>query len=81
MTSGEANVKVEAATLGELAVRLEAQFPGLHARLVDGDRIRPGMAVFVNSVQVAPTLDTKISDGADIYFAPAISGGTAWTVE
>jgi molybdopterin synthase sulfur carrier subunit len=75
LTADESDVTVSGGTLGELADGLEARFPGIRARLVEGERIRPGLAVFVNSVQVSPKLTTKVAEDADIYFAPAIAGG------
>jgi molybdopterin converting factor small subunit len=75
LTGGEAEVVVPGATLGEIVAALEARFPGLQSRLTEGDRIRPGMAVFVEGVNVPSRLSTRVSETADIYFAPAISGG------
>ena len=75
LTGGESTVAVSGITLRELARSLDALHPGLAARLVDGNRIRSGMAVFVNSAQVSSDLATKVPEDADIYFAPAISGG------
>ena len=75
LTGGEPDVTVSGGTLGELADNLEAIHPGLKARLVDGDRVRGSMAVFVNSVQAPSKLTTKVPEDADIYFTPAIAGG------
>jgi molybdopterin synthase sulfur carrier subunit len=75
LTGGETEVVVPGATLGELADNLEAAYPGLRSRLVEGERIRPGLAVFVDGVNVPPRLSTRLSANADIYFAPAIAGG------
>jgi len=75
LTAGESVVTVSGGNLGELADSLEARFPGIKARLVEEKRIRPGLAVFVNSVQVSANLATKVAEDADVYFAPAISGG------
>jgi sulfur-carrier protein len=67
--------EVGGATLGEVIDALEALYPGVRARLVDGERIRPGMAVFIDGVQSAPRLSTRVSAAAEIYFAPAVAGG------
>ena len=50
-------------------------FPCLQSRLVEGERIRPGMAVFVDGVQSSFLLSTRLSENAEIHFAPAIAGG------
>lgn len=44
-------------------------------RKVEGERIRPGMAVFVDGVQSSFLLSTCLSENVEIHFAPAISGG------
>ncbi len=75
LTGQQSTVSVTGGSLGELADNLEACFPGIRARLTEGIRLRPGLAVFVNSVQVPSILATKVAQDADVYFAPAISGG------
>ena len=75
LTGGESTVTAAGGTLGKLIDDLDARYPGVKARLVEGDRIRPGMAVFVNSVQAPSRLETKVVEDADIYFTPAIAGG------
>ena len=75
LTGGETEVSVPGATLGELVQALEARYPGLQNRLVEGERIRPGMAVFVNGVQSSFLLSTRLPENAEIHFAPAIAGG------
>jgi molybdopterin converting factor small subunit len=75
MAGGEAVVSASGTTLGELIESLENQYPGLKARLVEGERLRSGLAVFVNGIQTPPRLKTRIAADSDIYFSPAISGG------
>jgi sulfur-carrier protein len=75
LTGGETEVTVPGATLREIVEALEARYPGMHSRLVEGERIRPGMAVFVNGVQSSFLLSTRLSENAEIHFAPAIAGG------
>ena len=72
---GATQAVVEGSTLGEVIAALEASYPGIAGRLVEGERVRPGMAVFVNGTQAAPQLSTRMPDGAEIYFAPAVAGG------
>lgn len=75
LAGGSTSADVTGTTLGEIIDSLEELYPGLQARLVDSERIRPGLAVFVNGAQVLPHLSTRVPDGAEIYFAPAIAGG------
>lgn len=75
LAGGATEAVAPGATLGEVIENLEAAYPGVKSRMVAGDRLRPGLAAFVDGIQVSPRLTTKISENADIYFAPAISGG------
>jgi sulfur-carrier protein len=75
LTGGESNVSVPGETLREVLDRLDEQFPGLKARLVVGERMAPGLAVFVDGAVPAAGLRTKLSPDAEVYFAPAIAGG------
>ena len=75
LTGGEAQVVAPGATLGELIDHLDAAHPGLKSRLIEGERIRPGLAVFADGVNVPSRLGTKIAESAEIYFVPAVAGG------
>jgi molybdopterin converting factor small subunit len=75
LTGGAAEVEVAGQTLGEAIANLEAAYPGLQSRLIEGDRLRPGLAAFVNGIQIPRRLHTRIAADAEIYFAPALSGG------
>lgn len=75
ITNGVTTATVEGGNLGEAIANLEALYPGLQSRLVEGDRLRPGLALFVNGVNVSRLLSTKLPPEAEIYFAPALSGG------
>jgi molybdopterin synthase sulfur carrier subunit len=75
LTGGETRVSVPGETLREVLDRLDEAYPGLKARLVDGERMAPGLAVFVDGEVPTTGLRTKLSPNAEIYFAPAIAGG------
>jgi sulfur-carrier protein len=75
LASGATRAEVEGSTLREVIQNLDALYPGLQARLLEGERVRPGMAVFINGTQAAPQLSTRVPPNAEIYFAPAIAGG------
>lgn len=75
LTGGEKEVSVSSESLRELLDRLDERYPGLKERLVQGDRMAPGMAVFVDGALPAAGLRTRLSPDAEIYFAPAIAGG------
>jgi sulfur-carrier protein len=75
LTGGETKVTVEGGTLREVLDRLDETYPGVKSRLVDGDRMASGMAVFVDGATPTTGLRTKVTSDSEIYFAPAIAGG------
>ncbi|MGO8953374.1 MAG: MoaD/ThiS family protein [Rhodomicrobium sp.] len=69
-----AEVKVSAATVGDLVADLDARWPGMGHRICDETpRIRPHLSIFCNGKRAA--LDTPLPDGARIYILTAMSGG------
>jgi molybdopterin synthase sulfur carrier subunit len=72
---GREHVEVEAASVRQVIVALEALFPGIRERLCARDDLRPGMAVAVNGTVSSLGLLQKIPAGADVHFLPAIGGG------
>jgi molybdopterin converting factor small subunit len=75
LTGGETKVTLPGETLREILDRLEEAYPGIKSRLVAGDRMAPGMAVFVNGSIPTTGLRARVAPDAEIYFAPAIAGG------
>lgn len=75
LTGGQVKVTAPGETLAEVLDRLEQAFPGIKARLVAGDRMAPGMAVFVDGAIPPAGLRARLSPESEIYFAPAIAGG------
>ena len=75
LTGDATSVTVAGETLREVLDRLDEQYPGLKDRLVQGDRLAPGLAVFVDGTVATAGLRTHLSPNAEIYFAPAIAGG------
>lgn len=77
LTAGEERVQIEAATVGEIVEALDRRFPGMAARLTQGDALRPGIAVAVNGVISTRGLRQRLNEPCEIHFVPAISGGSA----
>ena len=75
LTNGVEQVVVEGATLREVVNNLEAAHPGFKARLCDGDRIRPSIAVYIDGVMTREGLHQPVGKEANIHFVPAVSGG------
>lgn len=76
-TSGQAEVEAEGATLGAVIANLDAQFPGIAARVLDDNgALRRFVNVYVNDddVRFLDGLETK-TEGVSISIIPAVAGG------
>ncbi len=79
LTGGQARVEVEANTVGELIEKLDAQFPGVKARLLEADsgEIKQFINVFVNGEEIRSLqgVDTPLDKEAEVSIIPAMAGG------
>ena len=75
LAGGAASVSVSGGTVGEVIEQLDQVHPGLRERLVQGDRLRPGLAVFVDDQLPLGGLRAKVGPASVVYFAPAVAGG------
>ena len=75
LTGGQESVQVPGATVREVIEALEERYPGVKARLYEGDRLRPGIAVVVDGAVSSQRLRHKLSDNSEVHFLPALSGG------
>ncbi len=77
-TDGAADVTGEGATLREVLQKLDADYPGIGARILDeSGKIRRFVNVYVGDedVRFARGLDTPTAAGAQISIIPAVAGG------
>ncbi|MGK4582468.1 MoaD/ThiS family protein [Kitasatospora sp. HPMI-4] len=77
-TGGAAEVTAEGATLAAVIADLDANHPGIAARILDDTgRLRRFVNVYVNDddVRFAEGLATEIGDGASVSVIPAVAGG------
>lgn len=75
LTGQRDEVEVAGGTVGELIANLDAQFPGIRARLCAGDGLRQGLAVTINSEIARFGMSQPVPDGAEMHFVHAIAGG------
>ena len=75
LTGGQETVTVESETVGQAMENLEQRFPGLRARLFQGDRLRPNLSLLVDGEPATRGLLHKVGEGSEIRFIPAIHGG------
>jgi molybdopterin converting factor small subunit len=73
-----AEIEIHGATLGAALDDLAVRLPQLERRLRDEQgQLRPHVLLFVDgeSVRGAAPMDTPVCDGAEVFVAPAVSGG------
>jgi molybdopterin converting factor small subunit len=74
-TSGREEVEARGATLGDLLVDLDGQFPGMRFRMIDEqDRVRPHIRFFVNQALVRE-LGAALAVSDRVQILCALSGG------
>jgi molybdopterin synthase sulfur carrier subunit len=77
-TGGEKAVDGSGATLDELLNNLDAAHNGLRERLVDGEKLRRFVNVYLNDedVRFLGGLETPVKDGDTVTVLPAVAGGS-----
>lgn len=75
LTGGQESLHLPGETVRQVVDELEARYPGVKARLYDGDRLRPGIAVVVDGAVSSQRLRHKLSEDSEVHFLPALSGG------
>jgi molybdopterin synthase sulfur carrier subunit len=75
LAGGHAVVAIDGETVGDLVDALESRYPGIRARLCDGDRLRPGLNVAVNSEFSDLGLLQRVPPDSEVHFLPAVGGG------
>lgn len=76
LTNGAESVQVPGETVREAIEELERRYPGVKARLYDGESLRPGIAVAVDGAISRQRLRHMLEDGSEVHFLPQISGGS-----
>ncbi|MDX2036404.1 MAG: MoaD/ThiS family protein [Isosphaeraceae bacterium] len=75
LTNGRAEVDVEGATVREAIDALDRLYPGVRARLRDGDRLAGALHVSIDDVLTKRGLDAPLRPESEVHFLPAIGGG------
>lgn len=75
LTNGKSQVEVEGSTVREIVATLEARYPGVMARIVEDDRIRPGLSVAVDGTVGNKGLRESVGPNSEVHFVPAMTGG------
>ncbi|MCP3014605.1 MoaD/ThiS family protein [Nocardiopsis dassonvillei] len=77
-TNDASEVSAEGATLAEVLDDLEANYPGIRARILDDNgKVRRFVNVYIGDedVRFEKGLQTEVADGAQVSIIPAVAGG------
>ena len=77
LTGGEADIVLPGATVREVIDNLESRYPGMKERLCEDDRLKPGIAIYINGLLTRGSILERVDADAEIHFLPAIGGGVA----
>ncbi len=77
LTAGRGHVLADGTTIAEVIADLERQYPGLAARICDGNVVRVHVNVFVNGQEMRCLRGeaTGLTEGDEVAFIPALVGG------
>ena len=76
-TEGKDSVEVQGSTVKEVFQDLGRQYTSITDRLLDGEKVRRFVNIFVNDedIRYLQDMDTPVSDGDPISIIPAVAGG------
>ena len=74
-TGGKETVEMGGRTVQRLVAALDETYPGLKDILMDGDRLKPGVAVAVNGQVSQLGALQPLQEDDEVFFIPAIGGG------
>ncbi len=75
LTDGRETIDVSGNTVAEIIAEIDHQFPGVRSRLIEGDRLKPGLSVGIGSKLSSRGLSAKVGPDDEVHFLPAIGGG------
>ncbi len=75
ITGGQQTVEIEGATVRQIIENLEKAHPGMKARLVENNRVKPNISVAVDGEVTPMGMLEKVGENSEVHFLPAIGGG------
>ena len=75
LTGGRESVTLPGETVRQVLDALDAQYPGVKARLCEQDQLRPGISVIVDGEVSAQRLRHRLRENSEVHFLAAVSGG------
>ena len=75
LTGGQAELEVAGATVREIVIELEGQYPGIEQRLCAGGELAPNLQVSIDDVLSRRGLDARVQPASEVHFLPVFGGG------
>ena len=75
LTGGREQVSVPGVTVGQVVAALDDAYPGIKARLCEGDRLVPTIVATVDGRSARLGLMAPVEERSEVHFLPAIAGG------
>jgi molybdopterin synthase sulfur carrier subunit len=75
LTHQQESVRLVGTTLRAVIDELDGRFPGIKDRLCEGDRLRTGLAVVIDTEVIRAGLDQAVEENSEVHFLQAIGGG------
>jgi molybdopterin synthase sulfur carrier subunit len=75
LTGGQEIVSAPGKTVRQVIDSMEEAYPGIRARLCEGDRLRPSLSVVVDGAVSQRGLGHPLDEASEVHFVPAVSGG------
>lgn len=75
LTEGKSQVQVEGSTVRQIINNLDSEYPGVKARLVDDDRVKPNISVAVDGEVTPLGMLQRVGENSEVHFLPALGGG------
>jgi hypothetical protein len=75
-TRGQQRVRVTGATIHQVVMSLERDYPGAMALLCEGGEIVPWIAVIVDGEDTNLGILEPVRENSEIHFLPSIAGGS-----
>lgn len=77
LTGDRKKVEVEADNIHGVIVQLEANYPGIQARLISDGQVHRFMNIYINDedIRFSEALNTAVKPGDEVTILPAVAGG------
>ena len=75
VTGGIRRVEAPGSSVDEVVASLEVAFPGIEARIRDGDKLLPIITVTVDGKLATDGLSTSVGPESEVCMLPSFGGG------